>query len=460
MLTDALEIPNLERENAKKHHIQGWEEMPENLRLWESDLYADSDISMPRGFAIDLFDGLEALGYEAELIDERAKPSLFRLGHKIRARDHQLPAVEEILDYEQGIYKAPPGSGKTVTVLMAGRRASSKCIIIVNTKEILHQWIARIGEHLGDVGQIGQIGDGKFEIGYNWTVAIANSIHSRYEQLQGNGFFDEFGFVCLDECHHATAETYMRIMDSFSSRYRIGVSATPDKTGDFALAQLILGPIIHQTKHEVLEGTGHLMRPKIIRVKTEFGFNFKGTTSKFARTNYPQLVEALLSDPTRNASIVGALLQEEGHHCLCLTKRHAHIDLLEAMALEAGYEFPIYRLTGKEKSQHRKDVVAAIGAEPGLVISTVADEALDVPRIDRGFLVFPQSNIGLIEQQVGRFERTHPDKTESIVYDWADVKVGPLRAQWRKRFYGVYHKRGFEVVKTHVNDYIQDEYIA
>ena len=57
------------------------------------------------------------------------------------------------------------------------------------------------------------------------------------------------------------------LMNRFGSRYRIGVSATPDKTGDFALATLVLGQIFHETKPEDCD---NLMRPTVVRVVTDF----------------------------------------------------------------------------------------------------------------------------------------------------------------------------------------------
>jgi len=451
-LIEALCIPNREREEAQEQHIWGWQEMPEKLVMY--GLTPNGTLDIPRGFANDLVSGLDASGVDIEFDDRRAKPAKFRLGSDIELREHQGPAVDAILGSQQGIYKAPPGSGKTVAVLAAGRRLGTKCIIIVNTKDILNQWIARIQEHLGHVGNIGRIGDNEFSIGHVWTVATAQTLHSRFDQLEAEGFFDSFGFMCLDECHHATAETYMRIVDRFSSQIRIGVSATPDKTGDFKLAQMILGPVFHTTTEHELEGKGHLIKPTIVRVKTDFGYAFRPTTSRWSRSNYPQMVQAIITDHRRNRSIVNAVMRESGHHCLLLTKRHEHIDIIEAMLEEARYEYPILRLTGKEKSDVRDAVLAQIAVEPGLVLSTLADEAVDVPRIDRGFLAFPQRNTGLITQQIGRFARTHPDKRDAKVYDWADVKVTALKSQWTTRRLQVYKKRGFKILNHDIEEYL------
>lgn len=441
-LGEALAIPNLAREEAAKQHVYGWKDMPEFLQMAND---SDDGVDMPRGFLPFLEAGLEAFGYELDLTDNTSCESILKKGKVKDFRDHQEPAVDDIIAERQGIYKAPAGSGKTATVLGAASRLPTRKLIIVNTKDIMNQWVDRIHQFLSEDIVVGQVGAGKAKIGYEWTIATAQTLHSRYERLVEQGFFEHFGFVCVDEMHHTTADSYQRAINRFSARYRIGVSATPDKTGDFKLAEMVLGPIIHTTEYDGLVEAGYLVDPEIIKVKTDFTFNFKGTTSRWQRSNYGDLIKDIVVDEGRNRLIVKAVMAEAGHHCLVLTKRHEHIDILESLLLEAKYSFPTARLTGKESSKERERVISLLGSESCCVFSTIADEALDVPRVDRGFLVYPQSNIGLLEQQVGRFCRSHPDKEDTKVYDFADIQVSPLASQWRKRFYGIYRNRGYKV---------------
>lgn len=453
-LIDALCIPNLARDEAKDQHVWGWQDMPEELVLYGlTGPRSDAVLDMPRGFLPDLIDGFESAGIELELDDQRSLPAVFRAGNKVSQRDHQGPAIEAILEAEQGIYKAPPGSGKTVTVLQAGRRAGTRCCIIVNNKDIMYQWVDRINEHLGHMN-VGIVGDGHVEVGHIWTIATVQTLISRFDYFEAMGFFDHFGFVCVDECHHAQADTYLDVLNRFSAKYRIGVSATPAKTGDFLLAQMVLGPIIHVTTHKGLIEKGHLIKPQIVQVKTNFRHHFRSTTSRWSRSNYPEVLIALMNDPERNSAIVSAIMRESGHHCLVLTKRYEHIDIIEAMLLQAGYEWEIARLTGKQKTSERARSIELLNSEPCCVFSTLADEALDVPRVDRGFLIFPQKNVGLIEQEVGRFERAHPDKKDALLYDFADVECGPFKAQWTARYSMLYKKRGFKIIRRTVKDYV------
>ena len=62
-------------------------------------------------------------------------------------------------------------------------------------------------------------------------------------------------------------------------------SATPEKTGDFALATNVVGPIIHETLPSAVDS---LQKPEVIRIPTKFGFGFRGTKSRRQRSNYPK----------------------------------------------------------------------------------------------------------------------------------------------------------------------------
>ena len=439
-LMDALTIPNRAKYEAQKQHQWGWQAMQDHIDLWEID--ARDRLCMPRGFLGDYQSGMKALKHKVAWSDHREFKALLRIGWKPTPKPWQEPAVQAIIEHEQGIYKAPSGSGKTVAVLIAIQRLGCKSLVIVNTKDILWQWKKRVAEHLGDVYPVGQIGGNIFEVSPYITIATAQTLHSRYQKLTEDGFFDQFSFVCLDECHHAQAETYGRIMNRFNARYRIGVSATPDKTGDFALATAVLGPIFHETRPEDCD---NLMRPTVIRVATDFFYAFRGTKSARERSNYAQMIQAMIRDEDRNRLIVSKIMENRGHHQLLVSKRLEHLATLEQMLLEAGLQDPIVTITGKDDDEARLYAKQLSETEPCVLLSTLADEAMDIPRLDRLHLVFPQKNPGLVTQQVGRVERDHDDKAQAKIYDYADLKIGPLQNQWRVRRREVYGPRGYTI---------------
>lgn len=451
MLMEALSIPNLEKENARSMDQWGWQKLPDYIALW--DMEGDT-LVMPRGFFEDFSQGLKMLGAQLNVIDKTSFQSHDEdLGKPINLRSWQEPQVEAILSSAQGIIKSPAGSGKTVSTLASIQKLKAKALVIVNTKDILWQWQERVHGFWHEDVQIGQVGDGVFDVSETITIATAQTIHSRYEEFLHMGFFDEFGFVCLDECHHATAETYNRIMNTFSARYRIGVSATPDKSGEFALATRVLGPIICDTNPDSVDA---LQKPVVYKIPTKFGFDFRGHHGRNSRSNYPKMISALTEDELRNRAITANILRNKGHHQLVISKRLNHLDNIAEMLKEANFADPVVTIVGANDNEHRRSAKALAEREPCVILSTLADEAMDIPRLDRLHLIFPQKNTGLITQQVGRVERVHDEKHDAFIFDYCDLNIGPLENQWRKRRFEVYEHRGY-TIKTLTLDEIFGE---
>ena len=180
LLTGALTIPNLEKLTALKNHEWGAESLPDEVELFQDD---GTWLTIPRGFKNTFEGGLQDLGILVQWCDHRAFKSLLRIGTPVRLREWQGPAMQRIIEAEYGIYKAPAGSGKTVTVLATIQRLGCKSLIIVNTKDILWQWQARVRQFLGESYPIGQVGDNTFDVSPYITIATAQTINSRFDQL-------------------------------------------------------------------------------------------------------------------------------------------------------------------------------------------------------------------------------------------------------------------------------------
>jgi superfamily II DNA or RNA helicase len=158
------------------------------------------------------------------------------------------------------------------------------------------------------------------------------------------------------------------------------------------------------------------------------------------------MISALTEDEDRNRAITANIIANKGHHQLVISKRLNHLHNIAAMLEEANFVDPVVTIIGKDDNEHRRSAKALAEGSPCVILSTLADEAMDIPRLDRLHLIFPQKNAGLVTQQVGRVERVHKDKTESLIFDYCDLNIGPLENQWRTRRFEVYESRGYEII--------------
>ena len=456
-LQRALSVENVEKERAIREHIWGAEEMPDMLSLWAR---SGDDWIIPRGFAAQL---PETLATEIEWVDQRVSVPINTFGwNPISVRDYQEAAVADLLSYEQGVYQSPAGSGKTVAALELARRAQQRTIVIVNNTHIARQWQERAEQHLGI--STGILGDNDWDE-QDLTVALQQTLWARRDRL--SGFWETWGLVILDECHHAPADTFYFTVQQFPALRRVGLSATPWKQK--ALATLVtasLGPIVTSTDRGMLVERGVIVNPSVRILNSGFNHPFwpthhlepdeetgalvcpkadKGCDRKgfTHRNNYTDVVKALVDDEGRNELLGLEILRayKQGRAVLVVSRRLKHLDNLARAAIKYGVdEEDVYRLSGKEKTSEKLAIYER--AEDGQVVifSTVGDEAMDIPRLDTIVLAFPGRNEGLIEQQIGRVARTHHEKLDPEVVDIRDnmnVLEDQLKARMR-----VYRRQG------------------
>lgn len=437
-LKEALSIPNRDKELARREKLSDWFLMPDTIDLWRYD--GHNRLVIPRGFKSQFEKGLGRIHWsdcrKSVAMDEEFLHDLRR----IRLRPHQEPAIRTMLEQECGIYEAPPGSGKTITILEAIRRSGQRAIVLVDKSNLAEQWRQRALQFLGV--ETGLIGDQTYDPG-EITIALKQTLWSRRFELKQDGFFDEWGFVAYDECHHITAETYQFVVQQFAPKFLIGASATPSRVPwTFPIATALLGPIIHRTGRDRLRDQGILMKPDIKVVPTTFEFKFRQTAinSRGYRVgnNYPKMMKELVKDNSRNNHIAECILSHTDRHILVVSRRLEHFTEIAKRLRKLEYPNKILEMTGKESRSERMAIQAYANENPCVVLSTVADEGIDIPRLDMVMLIWPTKNISKVRQQIGRVERGFPNKPTPLVYDFYDSRIPVLKRQFSDRCAGVY----------------------
>lgn len=442
-IRSALTVANPEYETARKEEKAGWEDMDPYLKLYVE--FGDKLI-VPRGFALSLKRGLFDHGITIKYDDQRGThPGDFSSWNKLATpRNGQEEAVKEILRHQQGIIEATPGWGKTVMMLEAIRQSGMKALVVVDKTNIMKQWMNRAHEHFG--AESGMIGNGVWKE-KDLTIAMQQTLWSRRKELDREGFFEKWGIVCLDECHHASARTYSIVMEMFNAKYRIGLSATPNKQdGTQALIVCTIGEVIFQPGKKKLREAGQLIEPHVVRVPTNFEFDFVRTHRRpdgaLVRNNYTKMMGRLVEDVHRNKIIARKL--ERGRAHLVVSDRLIQLDEIARIAKNDGWpEEKLLFLTGREDMGERDRVTEAVDGDC-VVFSTIAKEAVDIPRLEVLHLAWPIRKTHILKQTVGRIERGHKDKTRATVYDYFEPKVSVLRSQSRDRA-SFYRDEGFEV---------------
>lgn len=350
----------------------------------------------PRQYQLD---GLADI--RAALTGVPAKSHRPRVGHSGRAR--------------RVVYVLPTGGGKTFVYAQIAQGASlkgKKILILEHRKELIKQAgvaLARIGVHHEVIAppekiqycRTAQLKEaGVSLVAHGASVAVA-SIQTLARRM---AWLDEFApdIVITDECHHAIAGTWQRVMAATTEAVHIGVTATPCRTNGQGLREvfevLVLGPSMAD-----LIDDGYLVPPKIYAPPITADLD---AVAIKAGDYDAEAMADILDKPT----ITGSAVEHYAKHCpgvpaivFCCNRRHAgHV---AEIFREAGWRFELIDGTMADAERDRLITGLGTGAVQGLCSVDLISEGTDIPRAEAAFMLRRTMSESLYLQMTGRVLR-------------------------------------------------------
>jgi superfamily II DNA or RNA helicase len=204
-----------------------------------------------------------------------------------------------------------------------------------------------------------------------------------------------------------------------------------------------MGPVISEIKKDGLYLNGDIIKPKIKAIHTNFYMS--------DCRDYGQLLAAIKKDDDRNHLILRYLHDEAkaGHFCLVLSERIAHIKKLHNLLSDRDPDINTACITSKNTKEQRNYAIKSMNqGELNVLFATkIADEGLDIRRLDRLFLTCPVRSTNKITQQIGRIQRPFPGKHDAVVYDFVDSLCGLAKSQFYSRKRNAYADFEIEKIK-------------
>ncbi len=389
----------------------------------------DGELIVPRGFVRHLISMSRKWGITYRINDHRRTLPEVGFSFHGKLKPFQERAVKDILFHDFGTLSAPTGSGKTVMALYAVAHRKQPTLIVVHTRELLNQWIARIETFLGiPTDQVGIIGNGMRRMGDKITVATVQTLCKCVDEVRGHT-----GFLVVDECHRAPSRTFTEAVSAFDSKYMLGLSATPWRRD--GLSRLIywhVGDIIHEVDKNNLVANGDILKADIVIRETDF------RTTLDPSVEYSKMLSELTQDSERNALIASDVVREArngGGVCLVLSDRKAHCETIQDL-LWREYKIGSELLTGDVPKAQRAAIVDRLDrGKVKVLVATgqLVGEGFDCSQLTTLFLLTPIRFNGRVIQYLGRVLRPAPGKDKARVFDYCDVHVGVLKASAEAR---------------------------
>jgi len=347
--------------------------------------------------------------------------------------DYQEKAVAKLMSKERGIIHSAPRTGKTVIASAYAIRRGRRVIIMAHQEDLLKQFLETLmNPDFTNMEEL-QERTGKTYARICSTyeefrdTPIALCTYQTFLSKKGRRKLKKvtklpFDAVILDEIHRAGATGYSKVVSSFKTRAKFGLTATPDrKDGKQVFPYAIVGPVIFRTG-------ATSMAPTIMMVETKLKI-----TKNYS--NWTYAMRALEQLDGRDELIVKHVIRDlkKGHNIVIPVTftRHAQ-NLVRAINTEWGSTVACEFIGTKKKEEKRHIILMARKSKKYRVI--VAQRSMltgiNVPRWSMLYEIAPISNEPNLQQEVMRICTPMDNKRKPIIKFFVD-DFGISRACFR-----------------------------
>ncbi len=353
----------------------------------------------------------------------------------LQPRSYQRDALRAWLaNGGRGVVVLPTGAGKTVLALMALEQVPVPTLVVVPTIDLLRQWRDGLVEHAGvPSNQVGIVGGGE-RVVRPVTVMTYDSAAMPRRRLDG------FGLLVVDEVHHLPAPGYRAIAEKVAAPWRLGLSATPERSdgGHLELGHLI-GPNVYRRLPGDLAAEGHIAafveRRVFVDLTPEersrydlFMAEWRWYTATrrgllFSRDFYQQLIRLSAHDPAARRALQAhqrarmIALNAEGKvdrvEQLLAKHRDEHVLVFSeynAMVRTLSQRLGLPSITYRTPADERRAILDRFrsGRYTKLASGRVLNEGVDVPDASVAIVVSGSSTTREHIQRLGRVLRPKP----------------------------------------------------
>jgi superfamily II DNA or RNA helicase len=362
-----------------------------------------------------------------------------------KLRDTQIEVVNSFLKPEphDGLICLQTGGGKTVCGLYIASQLKLPTLVLVHNTFLRDQWIERVKAFLPNArigmfqGETQQVEDRDIIVGMLQTISMKELPISTFKNI---------GFVIVDECHHIASEAFSQAVPKLTSKYMLGLSATPERKDRLMhVINWFLGPLLYKSDTSDKVDSGVFV--EVYEFETD-DLNFNEVIYNKQGVMFTSLmVNKLVEFEPRNKMIIELLsdiYDDKSRQVLVLSDRVEHVQLLYDMLPENIREDACV-LSRKIDSQTRSEWCET----KRILIATyqMCKEGFDVATLNTLVIATPRPDVDQIVGRILRVERSKRKVSPLII----DIVDQPFRRQFQERL-SLYTKRDYTIQKMKLSE--------
>jgi superfamily II DNA or RNA helicase/HKD family nuclease len=328
--------------------------------------------------------------------------------HAIQAAALQALAATRRAGHRAGLAVMATGLGKTWLAAFDSRDFA-RILFVAHREEILTQAMSSF-RRIRPEARFGRY-DGKEK------VADAEVIFASIQTLGRAGHLrrfaqDAFDYIVVDEFHHASAASYQGLLDHFTPRFLLGLTATPDRSDGADLLALCGENLVYHC--DLFDGieAGLLAPFRYLGVPDEVDYGqLPWRSTQFD----PTALEAALATEARAQNALDQFQRHRAGPALgfCCSVRHA--EFMAAFFRDAGLN--AVAVHSGPGSAPRATSLERLGRSEIDILFAVDmfNEGVDVPNIGTVMMLRPTESVIVWLQQLGRGLRRVEGKLLRVV---------------------------------------------
>ncbi len=338
-------------------------------------------------------------------------------GDVVELRPHQEEALEALARLRSegntiALLTHAQGAGKTVTALADARLMGGRALFVVHTRDLVHQAVEQFRRHWPEV-TTGLFMDEDHDTESHNLVGTVQSLARHLGRFAP----EDFDYLIIDEAHHATADSYQKLLRYFRPRFTLGLTATPDRADGLSALEVFRNAAHRLSLREAVE-KGELVPIRCVRVRT----NVDLSHVRFNQVQYNRRdIEETVLIPSRDQLIVETYRDHvPGRKAVafCVNVRHGEelAERFQAAGIAAR------GVSGRMNAADRKATLEAFarGELRVLCACDLLNEGWDCPDVEVLLMARPTLSKVIYLQQLGRGTRKAPGKECLVVFDFVD----------------------------------------
>lgn len=346
-------------------------------------------------------------------------PSLAQ--YKLKPNKMQVSAIQGLNKIrENGADKAllisATGTGKTYLSAFELRNYNpNRALFIVHREQIAKQALNSFKNVFGDTRSMGILSGSKKDIDKDFIFCTIQTLSK--PEIFNSFKKDEFDYIIIDEVHKAGAESYQRIVDYFSPKFLLGMTATPERNDDFDIFKMFNYNIAYEIRlQQALEED--LLCPFHYFGISDIKVNEVDLKEK---TDFKLLVsEERVNHIINKINFYGYSGDRVKGLIFCSDKKEA-LELSDIFNLR-GYK--TVALTGDNTQSERENAIQRLEQDEiensldYIFTVDIFNEGVDIPAINQVVMLRPTKSSIIFVQQLGRGLRKDKSKEYVVIIDF------------------------------------------